>query len=371
MELGMFAMPSHPPERSLYDGQQWDLQMLRWADELGFVEAWIGEHHTCTWEPNPAPDLLIAQSFLQTKRIRLGTGGFLLPFHHPAELANRVAMLDHLGQGRFNFGIAASGLPSDWRMFNVDGIKGEHRARMQEALDIILRLWRDDEPSFDFKGKFWTVHKPETMGSGGTLRPHLKPLQQPHPPISLAGLSDKSDTLKICGARGYMPMSLNLNPSYVRGHWDAVEDGAAHVGHAADRRLWRIVREVLVAETDEKAWRLALEGGMGRMWREHLLPLFTDFKFLNYLKHDQAVPDSAVDVPYLAKHNWLVGSPATVTDKLEHMFHELGGFGTLLMLGLDYSEQADAWRTSMGLLAQEVMPRVRHLVPQPLADTIT
>ena len=43
MDYGLFTMPSHPPERSLFDGQQWDLQVLRWADELGF-EAWIGEH---------------------------------------------------------------------------------------------------------------------------------------------------------------------------------------------------------------------------------------------------------------------------------------------------------------------------------------
>jgi alkanesulfonate monooxygenase SsuD/methylene tetrahydromethanopterin reductase-like flavin-dependent oxidoreductase (luciferase family) len=45
LDYGLFAMPSHPPERSLYDGQQWDLQVIRWADELGFSEAWIGEHH--------------------------------------------------------------------------------------------------------------------------------------------------------------------------------------------------------------------------------------------------------------------------------------------------------------------------------------
>ena len=100
MEIGLFTMPSHPPERSLFDGQQWDLQVLRWADELGYKEAWIGEHHAAEWEPHPAPDLLVAQALLQTKQIRLGPGGFLLPYHHPAELANRVAMLDHLAQGR-------------------------------------------------------------------------------------------------------------------------------------------------------------------------------------------------------------------------------------------------------------------------------
>ncbi|HXP06025.1 MAG TPA: LLM class flavin-dependent oxidoreductase, partial [Stellaceae bacterium] len=114
MEYGLFTMPSHPPERSLYDGHRWDLQTLRWADELGFAEAWIGEHHTAPWEPHPSPDLLIAQALMETSRIRLAPGGFLLPYHHPAELANRVAMLDHMAQGRLNFGVAASGLPSDW-----------------------------------------------------------------------------------------------------------------------------------------------------------------------------------------------------------------------------------------------------------------
>ena len=144
MDYGLFTMPSHPPERGLYDGHQWDLQVLRWADELGFSEAWIGEHHTAPWEPHPSPDLLVAQALMQTKRMRIGPGGFLMPYHHPAELANRVAMLDHLAQGRLNFGVAASGLPSDWAMFNVDGMSGQHREMTREALEIVLRLWSDE-----------------------------------------------------------------------------------------------------------------------------------------------------------------------------------------------------------------------------------
>ena len=107
----------------------------------------------------PSPDLLIAQALLQTKRLRIGPGGFLLPYHHPAELANRVAMLDHLSEGRLNFGVAASGLPSDWAMFNVDGMSGLNREMTREALDIILRMW-SDEPNFDYEGKFWKVAKP-------------------------------------------------------------------------------------------------------------------------------------------------------------------------------------------------------------------
>ena len=77
MEIGYFTMPSHPPECGLKEGHDWDLQTLRWLDELGYQEAWIGEHHTAPWEPHPAPDLLVAQALLQTKNIRIGPGGFL------------------------------------------------------------------------------------------------------------------------------------------------------------------------------------------------------------------------------------------------------------------------------------------------------
>src|SRR3954454_4688699 len=139
MELGLFAMPAHPPERDLKAGVDFDLEVIRWLDELGYAEAWVGEHHTVPWEPNPAPDLLLARAFADTKNIRLGPGGFLLPFHHPAELASRISMLDHLSQGRLNFGVAASSIPTDWTLFNVDA--GAIRDMTHESLDIILKLW--------------------------------------------------------------------------------------------------------------------------------------------------------------------------------------------------------------------------------------
>ena len=62
MEIGYFTMPSHPPECGLKEGHDWDLQVMRWLDELGYQEAWVGEHHTAPWEPHPAPDLLVAKA---------------------------------------------------------------------------------------------------------------------------------------------------------------------------------------------------------------------------------------------------------------------------------------------------------------------
>jgi alkanesulfonate monooxygenase SsuD/methylene tetrahydromethanopterin reductase-like flavin-dependent oxidoreductase (luciferase family) len=367
MQFGYFAMPSHPPERDLNEGNEWDLQTLRWLDELGYVEAWIGEHHVSQWEPNPAPDLLVAQALKQTSRLRIGPGGFLLPYHNPAELANRVAFLDHISGGRLNFGVAASGLPSDWAMFNVDGMSGVNREMTREALEIILRLWSSEEP-FDYKGKFWNISKPAEMY--GVLRPHLRPLQQPHPPIGVAGLSKTSDTLKLAGEHGFLPLSLNLNPAYVGSHWDAVEIGARRGGRTANRADWRLVREVFVAETDEEAFRLSAGGMMGRMMTEYFLPLLGSFGFLDYLKHSPDVPDSDVTAEYCARHNWVIGSPSTVVEKLERVYDEVGGFGQILVFGFDYAENPEAWHTSLGMLATEVLPRVAHLVPrQPALAT--
>ena len=172
----------------------------------------------------PSPDLLVAQALLQTKHIRIGPGGFLLPYHHPAELANRVAMLDHLAQGRLNFGVAASGLPSDWAMFNVDGMSGQQPGDDPRVARHHPALWTATSRSTT-RASTGTSRKTGTMF--GTLKPHIVPFQKPHPPIGVAGLSKGSDTLKLAGERGFCPMSLNLNPGYVGSHWEAVEEGAA------------------------------------------------------------------------------------------------------------------------------------------------
>lgn len=360
MKFGLFMMPSHPPERGLYESHQWDLDFLSLADTLGFEEAWIGEHFTSPWEPIPAPDIMIAQALMRTKRIKLGTGAHLLPFHHPAELAHRVAYLDHLAQGRFLFGIGASGLPSDWALFNVDGASGQHREMTREALDIILKLWASDQP-FQYQGKFWNVNFPEPMY--GTLKFHIRPFQKPHPPIGVASVTPRSPTLVIAGERGFLPMSLGLNSAYIASHWEAVQEGADRTGKTPSRQDWRIVRDVYVAETDAEAREQALHGMLGRVWREYLLPLFDSFQLLRVFKHDPDVPDREVTPEYLLDHLWLVGSPKTVVEKLERLYEAAGGFGTLLMLVYDHWEQQLGWENSMRLLAAEVMPQVANRTP--------
>ena len=360
MKFGLFMMPSHPPERGLYESHQWDLDYLSLVDELGFEEAWIGEHFTSPWEPIPAPDIMIAQALMRTKRIKLGVGAHLLPFHHPAELAHRVAYLDHLAQGRFLFGVGSSGLPSDWALFNVDGNAGQHRDMTREALDIILKLWESEKP-FRYEGKFWTVNYPDAMFAD--LRVHIKPFQKPHPPIGIAAASPRSPTLVVAGERGFIPMSLGLNAAYIASHWESVEEGAQKTGKQPSRRDWRVVRDIYVADTDAQAQDEALNGMLGRVWGEYLLPLFGGFKLHSVFKHDPNIPDSEVTPAYLMEHLWLVGSPTTVAQKIEQLYEVSGGFGTLLMLVYDHCQQQTGWERSTRLLATEVLPKVAGLVP--------
>ena len=246
-------------------------------------------------------------------------------------------------------------------MFNVDGASGVNRDMTRESLEIMLRLWSDEGP-FEHKGRFWTVRKPEPIPEQ-YLGAHLKPLQRPHPPIGIAGVSKNSETLKLAGERGFMPMSVNLNPSFVASHWEAVEEGAARSGRTALRSDWRLVREVLIADTDAEAMRLAVDGPMGRMMGEYYIPFLKRAKILDFVKHDPSVSDSDVTPAYCAKHNWVVGTVDTVAEKLEHIYHDVGGFGTCLVYGFDYADTPEIWHNSLTRLAKDVAPRLAHMKP--------
>ena len=109
MKLGTFMMPLHPPEKDRTIGFEEDIEFVVRADELGFTEAWIGQHHTLAWEPIPSNDVFIANVLPRTKNIRLGSGVSILPQHHPVNVAVRLAYLDHLSRGRINCGFRPGG----------------------------------------------------------------------------------------------------------------------------------------------------------------------------------------------------------------------------------------------------------------------
>jgi alkanesulfonate monooxygenase SsuD/methylene tetrahydromethanopterin reductase-like flavin-dependent oxidoreductase (luciferase family) len=364
VKLGALLMPSHPPERPIREGQQRDLDEIERLDRLGFEEAWIGEHFTAIWEPCPAPDLLIAQAVKRTERIHLGPLGHLLPYHHPVELAHRVAYLDHLAEGRYQLGVGVSALPTDHQLFGLDGTGALHRQMTFEALEMMTQLWTG---ASDFKGAFWSMGKPGTGFEG--LGYHLRPYQNPHPPIAIAAMTPGSPNLRLAGEKGYIPVSFSISPDskITAQHWTAIEESAARSGLVADRRKWRVIRDVYVARTDTEARELALGGMMGRCWREFLLPLYVELGLSPLLKGAPEMPDDALTVEYLADHLWLVGSPDTVIDKIMTLQEAAGGFGYLVTVSYDSNDELPQWERSLRLLADRVQPACALAGMEPLS----
>ncbi len=354
MRLGYFLMPLHPPGADPARTMEEDLEQLVTLERLGFEEAWIGEHFTAEWENIPCPDLFIARALALTRTMKLGTGVSCLPNHNPLMLAQRIAQLDQMARGRFYWGVGSGGFPGDFELFGIDAKAGEQREVTRAALDLILELWNDPKPGL-YESKYWRFRVPAPQEDIG-LRLHLRPYQRPHPPIGVAGVSSKSETLVLAGERGYIPMSINFPPARIlRTHWEAVEVGAHRAGRVADRGVWRIARDVYVARTRERARREALEGTLARDWLQYFLPLLRKSRGLDLVKVDPAMPDSEVSPEYLLDNIWIVGDPDTVAERLRTLDGDVGGFGTLLVIAHEW-EPRDRWVSAMTLLTEQVLP---------------
>ena len=356
MKLGLFMMPLHPSYREVADCYDRDIDQLVLADKVGFDEAWLGEHFSEKWENAPAPDLLIAKALALTERIKFGTGVTLLGMHEPVYLAHRVAMLDHLARGRFQWGIGLGGIPTDMALMGLDPSEG--RARAAEALDVVLGLWNNDG-KFRYDGEFFKIDTPvlDPVTERGL---HMKPLQLPHPPIAVAASTSLSGSLKVAGARGWSPMSSsilskNLPPRTLE-----------HLCRSCERR--RQFREpqrlayrtrYLRRPNTEDCTRTA-RAVLGRNYDVHQLPSRKNTAQMELMKTDPDMKDEDIDVDYLMEHVWIVGDPKECADKVRALYDDVGGFGTLLSITAD-SDDASWDHESLTLLAKEVGPRIADL----------
>lgn len=361
MKLGLFAIPlvlDYEPAagRSAKQVIDWDLQVARWADDVGLAEIWFAEHYTLGREPSPAPDLMIAAASQVTKNIRLAAGAHLLPYHNPVSLAHRLMWLDHMTGGRYIAGIAQGAYPTDANLFDLAD-RGTRTEMMLEALDIILSIWTRKEP-FRIEGKYWTVDVPEY--DEYWLGPHMRPLQQPHPPIAITGSSANSPSLVGAGRNGFLPSSQHVRSSILRTHWDTYSTAAVEAGRTPQRSDWHILRDIFVGDTDASAMDAFLNGAVGRGWREHMIPLFNDLGLMSELVGDD-VPVDQVTVEYLAQNMLMVGSVDTVVGKLEALQKEVGGYGTQLAFIHDHSDDPRPYQHHLELLGREVAPRVAKL----------
>ena len=141
MNLGFFTMPIHPLEKDWRVSLREDREAFILADELGFTEGYVGEHHTDRAENITSSMMFICTLIEATKRIKLGTGTLNMPNNHPAAVAANVAMLDHMLDGRFILGISPGGLMSDAEVFgNLDA---DRNAMFLECINQVLEIWAE------------------------------------------------------------------------------------------------------------------------------------------------------------------------------------------------------------------------------------
>ena len=359
MLLGDFTMPLHPPGAASWtETLDMDVERLAALDELGYHETWLGEHYTSTWENIPSPDLLMARLIPETRDMKLCTGVTCMPSHNPFYLAHRIAQLDHMLKGRFMWGVGPCGFPGDIVAAGFDPSEGAYRDKARLAVDMVLQLWDDPKPG-RYKNDYWDFTITEPMTDFG-MEFHVKPYQRPHPPVAVAGSRPDSKTLEIAGRRGWIPISINFLPAEgVKAQWKSVERGAQSVGREPpDRAIWRIARDVFVADTAKEARKLALEGSIGKAFEGYFLRILSRVPGrIQQLKNDPDMSDSDVTLEYLVDNVWIVGGPQEVEEKLRRLYDEVGGFGVLVTTGHEWKPK-EVWRSSHELLAQEVIPRL-------------
>ncbi|MBM3944243.1 MAG: LLM class flavin-dependent oxidoreductase [SAR202 cluster bacterium] len=359
MKIGYFVDPLHPAGTDYTTNIQNDLKQVAFLDKLGFAETWVAEHFTAAWECIPAPEIFIAQALGMTKNMVFGTGVTCLPNHNPFHIAHRIAQLDHQAKGRFMWGIGSGATPLDFKAFGVDHTKGENRMLTRENLKMVLKIWDGTLPPGTYENKFWKFTMPESMEELG-FWVHMKPYQKPHPPIAAAGLSAKSDTLIMAGENGWIPLSINYVPNTtLKTQWEHYAEAARKNGHTPNRTNWRVVRDVFVADTMEEAEDVARNGVFARDFA-YALKITKHQGLVNTLKADPSIPDEDIDVDYMLKNTWLIGTPESVSQKLRKLYKDLGGFGTLIVISHNW-EPEKKWRRSMELLAKQVIPGLSDL----------
>jgi alkanesulfonate monooxygenase SsuD/methylene tetrahydromethanopterin reductase-like flavin-dependent oxidoreductase (luciferase family) len=319
------------------------------ADELGFTDAWISEHHA---EPlyagkvdvMPLPELLMCKAAALTKRIHFGAAVKVIHLSHPVDIAIQAATADNLiGDDRYMFGFG-TGFPNP--LFSEErGLTYEDRhERTLESLALILKCWEQTEP-FDWEGRFW-------QGRNIVVLP--KPMQRPHMPMATASLTPA--TLALAGERGYMVLTGG-SPASVRKYADMYAAAALEAGRTQPLEKIIATASIYIADSVAEAIEDIREGvehemvyqrerGLLRMMAPYLATANTEaFTFDDLVAHGL----------------YVVGDPDTVYRQLEQQFHDAGGFGTLLYrCGKDWTTRAKV-ETSMRRFMAEVAPRLAKL----------
>lgn len=340
MRFGIFLAPFHPVRENPDLALRRDMQLVEWLDDLGYDEAWIGEHHSAGYELIASPELFIAAAAERTRHIKLGTGVSSLPYHHPLMLADRINQLDHMTRGRTMFGMGPGALPSDAFMMGIDVAK--QRDRMDEAIGVLVPLLRGETVTHE--SDWFTLRD---------ARLQLAPYTRPHIEMCVASQVSPAGA-RAAGKHGLGLLSIGATTTggfnALAMNWQICTDRAAEFGHEVDRNAWRLVGPMHIAETKEKA-RENVRFGLG--------------DWLKYFQEVAALPlappgsiDNAIDA-LVGSGLAVVGDPDDAIAQIERLEQQSGGFGCFLHMAHNWADWAET-RRSYELFARYVMPRFQQ-----------
>lgn len=354
MRFGVFFAPFHPVGQSPTLALEYDLERTVELDRLGYDEVWFGEHHSGGYELIGSPEIFIAAAAERTRHIRLGTGVVSLPYHHPWLVADRLVQLDHMTRGRLIFGAGPGALPTDAYVMGVDPV--DQRRMMGEALEVILELFRSDEP-VTRETDWFTIRE-------GRLQ--YRPYQYPHPEVAVAAMITPSGP-RMAGQYGVSLLSLSMQLAdgfaAIGRAWGVAEEQAAKASRKIDRRTWRVLGSMHLAETRDQAVEDCTHG----------LRDFADYfgGGAGFVPLSNKVSETSTDREYVEAYadsgNVVIGTPDDAVAYIESLITQSGGFGTFLLLGHDWANP-EATMRSYRLFAREVIPHFQHRLAAPRAS---
>jgi alkanesulfonate monooxygenase SsuD/methylene tetrahydromethanopterin reductase-like flavin-dependent oxidoreductase (luciferase family) len=363
MRLGYFTMPVHGMHRNWAETLKEDRQTVILADKLGFHDAFIGEHLSDRCETITNSMMFLASLVSDTKTIRLGSGTSNLSQMHPVLIAAQAAMLDHLSEGRFIFGISPGSLTSDAEAL---GILDEDRNKMfAEAIDVILEIWSREAPyNIDLPDNRYKVSTARTADLSLGVGYLSKPYQSPRPEIVGTVLAPFSQGVVAMGKRDFHPLSANfLLPQWLSSHWKNYSEGKASVGEVAKVSDWRVARTIFVADDDATAKRYGHSDSKSpfRAYYDQILKKLARSKRLFVMKSHKEQPDSEVTLDSIMDQVVIHGSVNKVVDEILALREQTGDFGEIVYAGMDWVDP-DLTKRSMQLMAEQVMPRINDAI---------
>jgi limonene 1,2-monooxygenase len=349
LRFGIFLAPFHKAGRNPTLLLEQDLALLEHLDRLGYDEAWIGEHHSAGWEIIASPEVFIAAAAARTRHIRLGTGVISLPYHHPLHVADRMVLLDHLTRGRVMLGVGPGQLASDAHMLGID--TSRQREMMEESLEAIVALLDGSEPVTQERDWFRLRD----------ARLQLRPFTHPRFEICVAATFSPSGpkTAARFGA-GLLSIAATQEQGFdaLGYHWGVMEEVSARHGTSVDRRAWRLMGPMHLAETMEQA-------------RDDVAYGLADVQ--GYLSKVLPVAfDTTASVAERVEHgnasgSFIVGTPDLAIAQIERLWQQSGGFGAFLFMAADWADREATFR-SYELFAREVMPHFKLQSAGPLGS---